>query len=64
MHTVREGRSGDMGGGHKPGNNWHKFGKTINDNKAGFKVHDDKSKKKVPLKKDAEQKPRKPFSGG
>ena len=64
MHTIREGRAGDHGGGHKPGNNWKKFGaKTIDDNKAGYKEHDDGNKKygKEGKKKDAEQKPRKSF---
>ena len=54
MHTVREGASGDMGGGHKPGNNWKKFGtdpKSIKERKEGGK-------------KDANVKKRKPYASG
>ena len=43
-----------MGGGHKPGNNWKKFGtdpKSINEGKGG-------------KKKDANEKKRKPYASG
>ena len=53
VFTVREQISGDLGGSPK----------TRNDNKAGFKLHDDKMKKygKGGKKKDAEEKPRSPW---
>jgi hypothetical protein len=50
MHTVREGREGDLGGsGKKAGNNWGKFTKDPKSVKEG----------KGGKKKDAEEKPRK-----
>ena len=53
-HIVREGRAGDMGGGHKPGNNWHKFGVDPKSKPYGKEGH----------KKDANEKKRKPYKSG